>query len=144
MALVYGVFDRHSSPEAIERFGGEGYMLGAGEMEQFWRNYLTDEREAEDPLVCPVRASLEGLPPALLVVPGCDLLAEQSLRMAGLLEAAGVPVSCELYEGATHSFLEAVSVSPLADRALADTARWLRARLTPPDPGASSPAPSRP
>lgn len=144
MALAYGVFDRHSSPEAIERFGGDGYMLGAGEMEQFWRNYLSHEREAEDPLVCPVRASLEGLPPALLVVPGCDLLAEQSLRMAGLLEAAGVAVSCELYEGATHSFLEAVSVSHLADRALGDTARWLRARLAAPwrEPGSS--ASSRP
>ncbi len=143
MALVYGVFDRHSSPEAVERFGGDGYMLGAGEMEQFWRNYLADEREAEDPLVCPVRADLRGLPPALLVVPECDLLAEQSLRMAGLLEAAGVPVSCELYEGATHSFLEAVSVSSLADRALAETARWLRARLAAPELEAPVPFPSR-
>lgn len=144
MALVYGVFDRHSSPKAVERFGGDGYMLGADEMEQFWRNYLTNEHEAEDPLVCPVRANLEGLPPSLLVVPGCDLLAEQSLRMAGLLEAAGVPVSCELYEGATHSFLEAVSVSSLADRALADTATWLRARLWAPGREPEAPAPSRP
>lgn len=129
MALVYGVFDRHSSPEAVERFGGAGYMLGAGEMEQFWRNYLTDEREAEDPLVCPMRASLEGLPPALLVIPGCDLLAEQSFRFADRLEAAGVAVHREIYEGASHSFLEAVSVSSLAGRALTDTALWLRARL---------------
>lgn len=134
MALVYGVFDRHSSPEAIQRFGGDGYMLGAGEMEQFWRNYLSDEREADDPFVSPVRADLRGLPPALLIIPSCDLLAEQSLRMAERLEESGIAVRRELYEGATHSFLEAVSTSSLADRALSDTARWLRATLAAPAP----------
>ena len=129
MALLYGVFDRRSSPEAVERFGGAGYMLGAGEMEQFWSKYLAGEDEAEDPLVCPVRAHLEGLPPALLVIPACDLLAEQSVRMAERLEEAGVAVRREIYEGASHSFLEAVSVSSLAGRALDDTARWLRTVL---------------
>ncbi|MHB8798630.1 MAG: alpha/beta hydrolase [Thermoanaerobaculia bacterium] len=129
MALLYGVFDRRSSEEAAARYGGAGYMLGAGEMEQFWANYLSDEREAVDPLVAPIRADLKGLPPALLVVPTCDLLAEQSLRMSARLAGAGVPVRTERYEGATHSFLEAVSVSTLANRALADTAAWLRATL---------------
>ena len=104
-------------------------MLGSDEMEGFWRNYLRDERDAEDPRVCPIRADLRGLPPTLLVVPECDLLAEQSLDMAVLLEAAGVPVELRLYEGASHSFLEAVSIAPLADRALSDTARWLRETL---------------
>jgi acetyl esterase len=30
------------------------------------------------------------------------------------------------YEGATHSFLEAVSISSLADRALQEASDWLR------------------
>ncbi|MBK8595377.1 MAG: alpha/beta hydrolase [Holophagales bacterium] len=130
LVLAYGVFDRTSSPDAIARFGGAGYMLGAGEMEQFWRNYLSDEGEADDPLVSPIHADLHGLPPALLVIPTCDLLAEQSYRMADRLEKSGVKVRTELYEGATHSFLEAVSVSRLADRALADAADWLRTTLS--------------
>lgn len=134
LALAYGVFERRSSPEAIERYGGAGYMLGAGEMEQFWRNYLADEIEADDPLVSPVLADLRGLPPSFLVVPTCDVLAEQSDRMAERLAAAGVKVRMEHYEGATHSFLEAVSVSRLADRALADTAAWLAAKLAGPIP----------
>jgi hypothetical protein len=29
----------------------------------------------------------------------------------------------------THSFLEAVSIAPIADRALADASKWLRASL---------------
>jgi len=34
-----------------------------------------------------------------------------------------------LYAGATHSFLEAVSIAPLAERAIAEAADWLRKRL---------------
>ena len=132
MALLYGVFARHSSPDAIARFGGEGYMLAADEMDRFWHNYLNDEREADDPYVCPIRADLRGLPRALLVVPACDLLTEQSIRMADRLAEAGVPTRRSVYEGASHSFLEAVSVSPLADRALADIAEWLRSVLAGP------------
>jgi len=129
LMLNYGVFDRVSSPAARDRFGGPGYMLGAGEMEWFWRNYLRDERDGDDPLVSPLRADLAGLPPALLVVPECDLLAEQSLAMAERLRAAGVQATLALYRGATHSFLEAVSIAPLADRALAESSRWLAAAL---------------
>ncbi|HEY3349011.1 MAG TPA: alpha/beta hydrolase [Thermoanaerobaculia bacterium] len=130
MALFYGVFDRRTSPEAAARFGGPGYMLAEGEMEQFWKNYLTNESEADDPCVSPLRADLRGLPPALLVVPACDLLTEQSVEMARRLAAAGVDVRRSVYAGASHSFLEAVSISPLADRALADAAAWLRSVLT--------------
>src|SRR5437899_7183821 len=112
MILNYGVFDRRSSAEARERFGGPGNMLSSEEMDSFWRNYLREDRDADDPLVCPLRADLRGLPRALLVVPECDLLTEQSLQLADRLAAAGVSVKLEMYRGATHSFLEAVSISP--------------------------------
>jgi acetyl esterase len=125
MVLNYGVFSRHSSPEAQRRFGGPGEMLTADEMEGFWQNYLRDEQDADDPLVCPTGADLPGLPPALLIVPECDLLAEQSLHLAVRLREAGVPVEQKIYRGAVHSFLEAVSISPLAEQAFADTASWL-------------------
>jgi acetyl esterase len=129
IVLNYGVFARHSSREAIRRFGGPGNMLTADEMENFWRNYLRDERDAEDPLVCPVRADLRGLPPAFLAVPECDLLAEQSVGLSGRMRAVGVDVRMEIYRGAAHSFLEAVSISPLAERALDETAAWLRTTI---------------
>jgi acetyl esterase len=130
MVLNYGVFARQSSPEARQRFGGPGNMLTADEMEGFWRNYLRDERDAEDPLVCPLAAYVRGLPPALLIVPECDLLAEQSLMLAGWLREAGVAVELKIYRGAVHSFLEAVSISPLAEQAFADTAPWLSAAIS--------------
>jgi acetyl esterase len=129
LLLNYPVLERQSSDAAILSYGGAGNMLTAEEMEQFWRNYLDDERDADDPLVSPLRGDLRGLPPVLLVVPECDLLAEQSFEMADRLRSAQMPVELRLYQGATHSFLEAIAIAPLADRALDDAARWLRATL---------------
>ena len=128
MVLNYGVFERRSSAEARERFGGSGNMLTAQEMETFWGHYLPAGADPDDPLVCPLRADLEGVPPALLVVPEYDLLTEQSVHLAERLAAASVPVQLAMYR-AVHSFLESVSISKIADRAFAETAAWLRAAV---------------
>ena len=129
MLINYGVFARHSSEDARRRLGGAGNMLTSEEMERYWHNYLRDEGDAEDPLVSPLRSNLHGLPSAFLVVPELDLLGEQSIQLADRLKTAGVPVQLNIYRGAVHSFLEAVSISSLADRAFNDSAHWLRASL---------------
>lgn len=129
VVLNYGAFDRSCSDESRRRYGGEGYMLGADEMDSFWRNYLRDEADAGNPLACPLHARLEGLPSTLLVIPECDLLTEQSFALERALRAAGVPVRAVEYKGASHSFLEAVSISALSDLALCDSASWLRETL---------------
>jgi len=64
------------------------------------------------------------------MVPEFDLLTEQSLGLADRLDAAGVPVQLEIYRGAVHSFLEAVSIAPLDSRAFDDTATRLRVSLS--------------
>lgn len=127
----YAVTDTYSSPEALQRYGHEGYMLGAQEMVQFWNNYLGSPDEAANPLVCPVHADLRGLPPAFMVIPECDILTEQNWRLADKLENAGVKVTTSFYNGASHSFLEAMSISAISNRAIDDTARWLRETLEP-------------
>lgn len=126
LVLNYGVFARRPSSAAERDFGGAGQMLTAEEMDGFWRNYLRTESDADDPLACPINADLRRLPPALLIVPECDLLTEQSVELGRRMREAGVDVEMKMYRGATHSFLEAVSISPLASRAFDDTAAWLR------------------
>ncbi|MDY6949296.1 MAG: alpha/beta hydrolase [Pseudomonadota bacterium] len=125
----YAVTDTYSTPEALQRYGHEGYMLGAEEMVQFWNNYLNSAEEANNPLVCPVHADLRGLPPVFMVIPECDILTEQNWRLAAKLEHAGVNVTTSFYEGASHSFLEAMSIAAISNRAIDDTARWLRETL---------------
>jgi acetyl esterase len=126
MVLNYGAFISRSSAQACRRYGGPEYMLGCEEMSLYWRNYMRSAADAEDPLVCPLLASPGGLPPAFLAVAECDILAEQSLRMAERLQGAGVPARSIVYPGASHSFLEAMSIAAVSNRALADASAWLR------------------
>jgi acetyl esterase len=126
MILNYGAFISRCSTEACRRFNGPEYMLGCEEMSGYWRNYLRNDADAQDPLACPLLAALDGLPPAFLAIAECDILAEQNVEMARQLQAAGVPTHSVVYPGASHSFIEAMSISALSEKALADASRWLR------------------
>jgi len=126
----YGYFSNIISDEAEATFGGPTSNLDRDEALAYYANYLTDmARECADPLVCPLLADMTGMPPTFLVIPQCDLLTEQSQAMAVRLRAAGVATSDKLYPGATHSFLEAMSVAVVAREAIADGARFVAQAL---------------
>ncbi|MDH5832389.1 alpha/beta hydrolase fold domain-containing protein [Luteimonas kalidii] len=125
MLLNYGVYSDAASA-SWTRYDGPRYMLEAAEMQGFWHNYLDHDAQRRDPLVMPLLADLHGLPPAFVAIPECDILADGNRAMAAALRRHGVQVEMREYRGATHSFLEAVPVSPLADRALDEAAAWLR------------------
>ncbi|HET8611669.1 MAG TPA: alpha/beta hydrolase fold domain-containing protein [Sphingomonas sp.] len=129
LLLNYGCFDAACSDEAEARFGGPGAVLDRAEMDYYFDNYVGPGGALDDPYLRPILADLTGLPPAFLVIPECDILAEQSHAMVDRLKAAGVAVASEVYPGATHSFLEAMSIAEIARRAISDGAAWLKARL---------------
>jgi acetyl esterase len=126
LLLNYGAFDTEVSDEAARDLSPPGAMLTVEEMAAYWANYLRSPDDAADPLAAPLGAKLAGLPPVFLAAAGCDLLCEQSVALAARLKASGVDADLRVYPGAAHSFLEAVSVSPLAARALDEAAGWLR------------------
>lgn len=121
--LNYGAFDpdRRAS---YDRYDGPSYNLTIEEMADFWVNYLPPDRSG-DPLARPLLADLSGLPRSFLCIAECDILLDENVELAEALRAAGVEVEARTYPGATHSFLEAVSISPLADRALGEASEWL-------------------
>ncbi|UUY00468.1 alpha/beta hydrolase fold domain-containing protein [Sphingomonas sp. J315] len=126
----YGYFSNLISDDAERDFGGPASNLDRDEAIAYYANYLTDmARECANPLVCPLLADMAGMPPVFLVIPQCDLLTEQSVAMAALLRAAGVETADKLYPGATHSFLEAMSVAAVAREAIADGARFVAEKL---------------
>jgi acetyl esterase len=105
-------------------------MLSGEEMDAFWNSYLGEgTQHRQDPLAVPMRAALHDLPPAFLVMAERDVLSEQSLRMSELLHAQGNQVQLRRYPGASHSFIEAMSISALARRAIEEGADWLREQL---------------
>jgi len=132
LLLNYGAFGAPCSDASEEAHGGQGAVLNRAEMDYYMRNYLgAADAYPSDPYARPCRADLAGLPPAFLVIPDRDVLAEQSREMAERFKAAGVQVEAREYAGATHSFLEAMSISSLARRAIADGATWVKDRLAP-------------
>jgi acetyl esterase len=130
LLLNYGAFGIGCSDEAEERFGGEGAVLQRAEMDHYFMSYLGADLLAQaDPYATPILADLRGLPPAFLAIPECDLLSEQSFEMAERMAEAGVDATSVVYAGATHSFLEAMSIAEVARRAIADGARWVKDKL---------------
>ena len=130
LLLNYGAFGAPCSDASEAAFGGPGALLNRAEVDYYIGNYLgAVDACADDPYARPCIADPAGLPPTLLVIPDRDVLAEQSHEMAERLAKAGVEVEAREYAGATHSFLEAMSISPLARQAIADGAAWVKARL---------------
>lgn len=129
----YGGFSAVCSDEAEAEFGGPDAVLHRDEIDFYWRQYLNGPDERRDPYACPVNAELTGLPPVFLAIPDLDVVSEHSFEMARKLDAAGVPCEARVYRGATHSFIEAVSISPLARGAIADGAGFVASHLFPGD-----------
>jgi acetyl esterase len=125
----YGFFTTEVSDEAEAQFGGPRSIMDRAEAQSYYANYLNSPDEANDPFACPIHADLAGFPPVLLVIPECDLVAEHSTAMERHLRAAGVETHSRIYRGATHSFLEAMSISALAREAIADGAAFIRERI---------------
>jgi acetyl esterase len=127
LLLNYGAFGVECSDEAEARFGGPNAVLQRAEMNHYFEAYLGGAGMNDpDPYAEPLKADLHGLPPAFLAIPECDLLSEQSYAMADRMAVAGVDVTSVVYRGATHSFLEAVSIAEVARRAISDGANWLK------------------
>ncbi|MGZ4277391.1 MAG: alpha/beta hydrolase [Solirubrobacteraceae bacterium] len=99
-------------PATDARMAGESYRehaefgaLPADAMGFCWKTYL-DGADGDDPDVSPLRAvDLAGLPPALVVVAGFDVLRDDGVAYAGALRDAGVDVRLDRYEDMPHGFV---------------------------------------
>lgn len=58
----------------------------------------------KNPLISPVYADLEGLPPLLIQVGGIEVLRDEAMLLAERAKFSGVEVTLEVYEGMTHVF----------------------------------------
>ena len=123
LLLNYAAIDT-TMRESHSRFDGETFMLGVDEMGDFWKAYLGRD-DTEDPYARPLLANLAALPRVHLCIAECDILLDENIELRDRLIEAGCQVSSKVYKGATHSFLEAVRISALAQRAVQDAADWL-------------------
>lgn len=124
--LVYPVMDL-ASQNYIEPPGR--LLLSSGLMRWFRRLYLPGEADAGDERASPLRREeLAGLPPALLITAGRDVLRAEGERYAERLRAAGVPVLLRCFEGVQHGFFGMAGPVPAHREAVALVADWVRKR----------------
>ncbi|MER5928660.1 alpha/beta hydrolase [Streptomyces sp. NPDC002054] len=94
-----------------------GYYLTTAHLRWFWRQYLGPAGDGRDPLASPLNAGPEAvvrLPPAHVVVAGCDPLQDDGQAWHRLLLAAGVPSALDAHPGMFHGFLALPRALPAA------------------------------
>jgi acetyl esterase len=124
--LVYPLTDYDDGRPSMQEFA-EGPILTRTAVRYFWRHYAASPEEGRHPYASPINAaSLEKLPPALVITAECDPLRDQGEAYARRLEEYGVPVMLKRYAGAMHVFFQMSSALESGREALGDAAAALR------------------
>ena len=106
-------------------FEFDGLIISRTAGERYWAAYSGGQELDGDPYAAPLRApSLEGLPPALVVLGGCDMLRDEGREYAARLRAEGVEVDDVCYPGQPHGFINLDF--PAAALAHEHIGTWLR------------------
>jgi acetyl esterase/lipase len=132
-ALLWPVTDANSDTKSYHEFAA-GRFLTRNMMQWFWDNYTTDPRERNEIYASPLRATtaqLQGLPPALVLTAGHDVLRDEGEAYATKLDAAGVEVIAVRYSGMIHDWglLTPLAKVPAVRASLRQVAAELRRRL---------------
>lgn len=124
--LIYPATDMVTQRPSHQLFD-QGYLLTMEDTAAFGRCYLGDSGITfKDPRVSPLLAEeLSGLPPALVVTAGFDVLRDEGRAYAAALAAAGNTVALHEVESQAHGFINLTPVSLDAEQATKDIAhRW--------------------
>jgi len=129
--LIYPLVDFNDHSPSMLQFGQGDYFLTMEGMDWFKKSYLASEDAAREPSASPIYAAdFRGLPPAMVIVAGCDPLRDQGEAYARKLQAAGVPVELKRYEGMIHIFLTLAGIIDAGKTAIADAAAAIRGALS--------------
>jgi acetyl esterase len=110
---------------SLERHAEQLPLTRAG-MRWFVAHYLRSPGDQADWRASPlIAASHKGLPPALVITAGFDPLCDEGEAYAAALRAAGVPVTCERFEGQIHGFLSMGRIIADSSRAIGMCAQAL-------------------
>lgn len=114
-------------PTTADNFDNSSYnnpenqlMFSKGMMTWFWNHYVPDLNQRKDPYASPLLAPhFEGLPAAVVLTAGFDLLRDEGEAYTAKLVQAGVPVIFRRFEDQMHGFLMFVNVLPGSEKGIA-------------------------
>ncbi|PKO64306.1 MAG: alpha/beta hydrolase [Betaproteobacteria bacterium HGW-Betaproteobacteria-16] len=93
------------------------------------RNYLGKEGNAADPLVSPLFANLQGLPPLLAQVGDRETVLDDSRDFVARAKEAGVDATLQVWDHMIHVFQQFPTELPEARAAIDDMGNFLRQNL---------------
>jgi acetyl esterase len=130
--LIYPVTDATSLETASYRDNATGYLLTTDDMHWFWDHYLGEGRpRAAEPYASPLKAAtLNGLPPALVITAEFDPLRDEGEAYAAALDAAGTPARLTRYHGMIHGFFGMGMLLEQANAAVKEASGTLRLAFT--------------
>jgi acetyl esterase len=128
--LLYPITDHRFDRDSYAAFGGGGYLLSRADMEWYWTHHAPEVARRDEPYASPLRApDLAGLPPAIVVVAGCDPLRDEGVAYAERLQGAGVEVDLRIHDDMIHGFFTMVGLLGAADTAARSVGAAIRARF---------------
>ena len=129
IALIYGMLSARRDTPAQQELGDGRFGLSTDKLDWFWRQYVADEAQLQDPGVAPLLGSVQGLPPAILQAAELDPLLDDTKDLAQALREAGAQPWQKIYPGVPHSFISMTRILPQAQEARSDLVRQLRLLL---------------
>lgn len=124
--LIYPITNRDFSTHSYVE-NQRGFGLSRDEMIWFWGHYLATAADAESPHASPLLArDLSGLPPALILTAGFDVLRDEAESYAARLREASVPTTLIRHEGMIHGFIRRLDALDAARLAVSRIAGFLR------------------
>jgi acetyl esterase/lipase len=125
--LVYPVTDHDFSRPSYVEHGDSGLLVGKADMEWYWDHYASDHAVRDGQDASPLRAgSLEGLPPAFVLIDEFDPLRDEGKAYADRLIEAKVPTVVDYVPDQMHGFFTMKNVMASADAAIARVAAYIR------------------
>jgi len=113
-----------SSHESASFYEFDGLVISRKAGQMYWAAYSGGRDLDADPCARLLSADVTGLPPALVVLGGCDLLRDDGRAYAALMRDGGVEVEEISYPGQPHGFVN--FDLPAAAEAHATIGAWVR------------------
>lgn len=124
--MIYPATNLFDLTSASHRYFASGYGMTREHVEFFRESYLPEVADRKSPYASPLLAeSLEGLPPAIVITAGFDVLRDEGIAYAERLEASGVPILRAHYPSMIHGFVTMDRVFGEAEDAIDEAAAAL-------------------